>query len=228
MQRRALIVDNEQQTCELIERVLTSVGVESLVLTRSVEAPMILQESKFDVAFFGFRMSSPSGTELTRQMRESGYNRMTPVILISDDQHPHAMSSGFEAGASFFLYKPIDKDRVLRLVRASQGAMEHERRRTRRIPLRSPVKLRFGSQEIEGETVDVSMEGVLVKMPRTVPIGSSVSFTLNLSSEIRPVIGAGCVVRLVGVNQMGIQLNRLPAADSHRLQEFLLPYIRSK
>jgi hypothetical protein len=48
--------------------------------------------------------------------------------MISDDQNPHAMSQGFEAGASFFLYKPIDKERLLRLVRATQGAMKHGRR----------------------------------------------------------------------------------------------------
>jgi hypothetical protein len=34
---------------------------------------------------------------------------MTPIILISDDQRPSAMSIGFEAGANFF-YKPIDRD----------------------------------------------------------------------------------------------------------------------
>ena len=92
-------------------------------------------------------------------MRESGFNRMTPVVLISDDQNPQAMVKGFEAGASFFLYKPIDKDRLLRLARATQGAIEQERRRTRRVALKSKVQLRFGGQEIEVETVDVSMKG---------------------------------------------------------------------
>ena len=79
-------------------------------------------------------MTSPDGPELTRQMRDSTFNRMTPVVLISDDQRPTAVSQGFEAGASFFLYKPIDKERLLRLVRVTQASAEHERRRTRRVP----------------------------------------------------------------------------------------------
>jgi DNA-binding NarL/FixJ family response regulator len=82
---------------------------------------------------------------------------MTPMVLISDDQRPSALSLGFAAGASFFLYKPIDKDRLLKLIRATQGAMEHERRRTRRVPIQSRVRLTMGDEELIGETVDVSM-----------------------------------------------------------------------
>ena len=44
MQKRALIVDTESETCELIEKVLTSVGIDSLTLNRSSEAPKILRE----------------------------------------------------------------------------------------------------------------------------------------------------------------------------------------
>src|SRR5713101_1862932 len=162
MERRALIVDDERAICELIEKVLTSVGIESLTLTESTEATEILRHGKFSVAFLDYRMASLDGRSITRQLRDSASNRRTPIVLISDDQRPAAMSKGFEAGASFFLYKPIDKDRLLKLVRATQGAIEHERRRTRRVPIKSRVQLCFREQVIEGETIDVSMEGLLV------------------------------------------------------------------
>jgi DNA-binding response OmpR family regulator len=228
MQRRALIADDEPATCELIEKVLGSVGMEFLTLTRSLEAPGILQEGKFALVFLDSGMASPDGLELTRQMRDSGFNRMTPIIMISDDQRPGAMSRGFQAGASFFLYKPVDKDRLLKLVRVTQGNMEHERRRTRRVPLQSKVWLKNGGREIEGETVDVSMEGVLVRAPKTFPVGSFVDISMQLSKSMRPIVGAGSVVRLPGGNQMGIHLGRLPLAESERLQELLLPMIPSE
>src|SRR6201986_5470425 len=131
MQKRALIVDTEAETCDLIEKVLNSVGIESLTLNRSSEAPDILREGKFAVAFLALPMTSPDGPELTRQMRDSTFNRMTPVVLISDDQRPTAVSQGFEAGASFFLYKPIDRERLLRLGRATPAATQPERGGTR-------------------------------------------------------------------------------------------------
>jgi hypothetical protein len=129
---------------------------------------------------------------------------------------------GFAAGASFFLYKPIDKDRLLKLVRATQGALEQERRRTRRVPIQSKVRLKFGMEGFEGETVDVSMSGLLVRAPRIAPIGSALRKSLHLSQRMRPIVAAGSVVRILGGNQMRIQFDQLNFRDRDRLQEFLL------
>ena len=225
MQKQCLIVDDEYAVCQMVEKVLTSAGMEAVALTRSSEAPALLNEGKFEMAFLDLHMASPDGIELARQMRHSRWNRTTPIILISDDQRPSAMSVGFEAGASFFLYKPIDSGRLLKLVRATQGAMEYGRRRTRRVALQSKVRLKFGAQVLEGETIDVSLSGILVRAGRTLALGSSVHVSLDLSPRMKPVVGAGSVVRVFGGNQMGIQLDRLAIAESEKLQEFLLPLI---
>jgi DNA-binding response OmpR family regulator len=226
--QRGLIVDDEAAVCQMVGNVLTAAGMEALAVTRSSEAPGLLNEGKFGMVFLDLHMASPDGIELARQMRCSVWNRTTPIILISDDQRPSAVSVGFEAGASFFLYKPIDKDRLLKLIRATQGAMEYGSRRTRRVALHSKVRLKFGAEELEGETIDVSLSGILVKAGRTLAMGSPVHVSLDLSPRMEPVIGVGSVVRVLGGNQMGIQLDRLTIAESERLQEFLLPLIPDK
>lgn len=225
MEKRAIIVDDELATCELIEKVLASAGIESLTVTKSEEAPEILRHGRFAVAFLDSEMAFPDGLTLARQMRASGANRMTPIVLISHDQRPAAMAKGFKAGASFFIYKPIDKERLLRLVRATQGAIEDVRRRTRRVEVKSRVQITFRGQEIEGETVNVSLEGMLVRVPRMLPVGSSVGVSLQLNAAMKPVIGAGSVVRLVGQEQMGIHLGRLALEESQKLQQYLLPLL---
>jgi CheY-like chemotaxis protein len=155
-------------------------------------------------------------------MRRTESNRRTPIILISDDQHPSAVSVGFEAGANFFLYKPIDTDRLLKLIRATQGTMEHDRRRTRRVSPRSRVLLQFGAEEMEGRSANTS--------PRhtdqgTIPTGSVVLVSMELPERMKPIVGEGSVVRIVGGNQMGIRFERLTPEVTERLQEFLLPLI---
>jgi len=145
-----------------------------------------------------------------------------PFIMISDDQRPSAVAVGFAAGASFFLYKPIDKDRLLKLVRATQGAMGHERRRTRRVPIQSKVRLLIGDEELDAETIDASMSGLLVRAPRIAPVGSCLRMSLQLSQRMRPIVAYGTVVRIQGGNQMGIHLEHLALPESERLQEFLL------
>jgi CheY-like chemotaxis protein len=222
MEKRAIIVGDEPATCELIEKVLTAAGIGSTTVMKSEEAPEILRHGKFDVAFLDYEMAFPDGRTLARQMRASGSNRRTPIVLISGDQRPAAMTEGFEAGASFFVYKPIDRERLLRLVRATQGALENVLRRTRRIPVKSKVQIQFRGQEIEGETVNVSLEGMLIRAPRMLPVGTSVEVRLHLNQATKPVVGAGSVVRLHGQEQMGIHLGRWTLEESQRLQEHLL------
>jgi DNA-binding response OmpR family regulator len=112
MPRRALIVDDEPAVCQLIQGVLGSSGMDSLTLTKSADATGYLRDEKFDVVLLDFAMPAPSGIELAQQARGSGFNQKTPIIMISDDQRPSAVSEGFDAGASFFLYKPVDITRL--------------------------------------------------------------------------------------------------------------------
>ncbi len=228
MQRRALVVDNEPGICQLLKTILNSNGMDALILASGGDAPRYLDGEKFDVVFLGFPMPSPDGIELARQIRHSGFNQMTPIIMLSGDHHPAALSRGFEAGASFFVYKPVDKNHLLKLVRATQGTVEQQRRRFRRVPLQSKVHLKFEEGECECETVDISLNGMLVSAPFTYPKGASALLRLHLSPGMRPITGSGSVKRTIGGNQMGIQFDELSVAESGRLQEYLLPLILSE
>ncbi len=225
MQRRALVVDDEAKSCEFIQEVLSANGLGALTLTDTQEASGYLRKEKFSVALFDLRMPMPDGAELTRRARDSGLNQRTPIIVISDDQSPAAALQAFSAGASFFLYKPLDKSRLVKLINATQGAIEHERRRFRRVAVQSKVKLEFEQKQWLGETLDLSLDGMLVKGPETLPAGSTVRVNIYLSPDMKPIEGLASVVRILSDDRMGIQLNQLSLAESGRLQEFLLPLI---
>jgi len=94
MHRRVLIVDDEQATCELIERTVSTAGMDALVLNNSSQAARALSAGKFDLVFLDFHMSAPDGVELARQVRLTRSNRTTPVVSISDDQRPSVVRSG--------------------------------------------------------------------------------------------------------------------------------------
>lgn len=225
MLRRVLIVDDEPETCALIQKAVSSAGMEALALTNSAQAPGALSQGKYDLVFLDFHMASPDGIELAREMRRSLLNSTTPVVLVSDDQRPRALSVGFDAGASFFLYKPIEKERVLKVVRATQGMADRERRRVRRIPVKRRVVLGNGTEEIEGETVDMSLGGMAVKATCTLALGTFVKLKLHLSEKGGPLIRSGLIVRVSPGNQMGIEMRPLGPTEDDPLQEFLLPLI---
>ncbi|HKT48033.1 MAG TPA: response regulator [Candidatus Acidoferrales bacterium] len=227
MQRRALVIDHEPGTCELIQKTLSSSGMDALVVSSPNDAINLLEEGKFDIVFLEFHASTKA-IDLVHQIRESQRFRAITLVLLGADRNPSSLGRGFDAGASFFLYKPLDKTSVLRLVHAAQGKIEHERRRTRRVPVQSKVRLRTSREELQGETVDVSMIGMLVRAPSILPVGSVVNVSLYASSRGRPILGAGSVVRIAPGNRMGIALDRLTISESERLQEFLLPLIQAE
>jgi DNA-binding response OmpR family regulator len=223
--RRALVVEDEPAMCVLIQEVLGSADIEALTPAKSFEADGHFQAEKFDVVLIGLCTPIADSFELVRKIRKSGFNRMTPIIMISDDQRPDALSRGFEAGASFFVYKPIDRVHLMSLIRVTQGTIEHEKRRFRRVPVQAKVRLKSAEAEVVGETIDISLNGALVRAPHTLPLGSLIEVSLYLLDGNKPVVGLGTVVRIPSGNQMGILFDRFPASEVGRLQEYLLPRI---
>jgi hypothetical protein len=86
------------------------------------------------------------------------------------------------------------------------------------------VHILFDHDTLEGQTIDVSLNGLLVRAARTLAIGSPVSVRLFLTSGSQPVTANGTVVRVAG-SHMGIHLERIALDASTRLQDFLLPLI---
>jgi DNA-binding response OmpR family regulator len=222
--KRALVIHDEPAFRALIEDALGSADTEAVILGESAHAEEHFQAEKFDVIFIG--LSGPAGgIELVKKIRKSGFNWKTPIIVISDDPRPGALPEGFAAGATFFVYKPIDRAHLNRLIRVTHGTIEHEIRRFRRVPVTAKVRLRSGNVELVGETIDLSLNGALVSAPHAFPRGAAVEVSLYLGSESKPIIGQGRVVRVLQDNQMAILLEGLPLEGSGRLQEYLLPKI---
>ena len=87
------------------------------------------------------------------------------------------------------------------------------------------MRLKFGKEELEGETIDVSMSRLLVRAPRIAPVGLSLGICLQPSDRMRPIAAVGSLARILNGNQMGTQLDQLSVSDSEILQEFLLPLV---
>ena len=228
MGKRALVVVDEGPTVsDLIQAILKSVDMDAVTLTKSADAPVLLNNEKFSMLVVDLH-SLPDAFTLARHARQSGFNRATPIILMSEDQSTAAVSGGFEAGVSFFLYKPVDEERLLKLLRATSGAAEPKKRRFRRVVLQSRVNLAFAERNLEAETIDISLNGMLVRAEGHFPAGSAINVSIYLSPEMQPITGSGYVMRILPGNRMAIQLNNLNPDDSGRLQEFLLPLTSSE
>jgi len=218
-------VDDDPLTCEFICEILRSAGMEANSVTDSTVAAERLRREKFHAVFLDMRMPPPNGIELTRQVRASRVNASTVIVMISGEEDRTLMRRAFEAGVEIFLFKPVERNKLLKLIRVAEGPIERERRRFTRVRLRCRVSMEAGNDRLEGTTLDLSLGGALVQSHRVFPLGSLVDVSLEVEAGAAPLRSGARVVRIVGTDCMGIQLQNLGPKESLRLQEFLLPVI---
>jgi CheY-like chemotaxis protein len=225
--RRALVVSEQAGRCELVSELSKAENMDIVAMANTAEAEGKVQDGKFDVIFLELARSSSDGVELVKKIRSSGFNRSTPIVVLSDIQRPGTLGKAFAAGANFFVCTPVDRACVWKLMRIAQVAIEHERRRFRRVATRVRVQVKCAEVLVEGETVDLSLSGTLIRASRVFPAGSSVELRFLLPSGREPLIGHGRVARASG-DTMGILIDNLPFKESERLQEYLLPLLTAE
>src|SRR4029077_14878001 len=134
------------------------------------------------------RMPAPDGAELARQIRASRVNASTVLVMITGEQDRTVMGRAFEAGVEFFLLKPVERNKLLKLIRATEGSIERERRRFTRVRLCCRVSMETGHDRLEGPTLALSFGGALVQSHRAFPPGTPVTVSFELepgSSHMR-------------------------------------------
>jgi len=222
---RILVVDDDPLTAELICEILLSASMDASFLTSSNEAGERLKREKYHAVFLDMRMPAPDGAELARQVRASRVNASTVIVMITGEQDRTVMGRAFEAGVEFFLFKPVERNKLLKLIRATEGSIERERRRFARVRLRCKVSMESGNDRLEGTTLDLSLGGALVQSHRAFPSGTPVTVNLELEAGASPMRSGARVIRTLGTDCMGIQFENLGPEESIRLQECLLPLI---
>jgi CheY-like chemotaxis protein len=222
---KALVIDDHLPTSEFIGEVLRACEIETYNTSDSKLAEARLRREKFDVVFVDAKMPPPDGLELARRIRASGPNKRATIVMVTGEQGSHFMQRVFEAGVNFVIFKPVDRQALMRLLRVTQGAVERERRRYARIDTACKVSMEFKGVSSHGTTIDLSLTGMRVKMSRCFPDNSIVSATLELAPET-PKLSLNCrVVRQIDDNSMGVEYQPLDEQVSRKLEEFLLPRV---
>ena len=223
MSQHVLVVDDDALECDLLQRTLHGADIRAVTLTDSRQALELLRNQTFDAVFVDVKMPPPDGMEVTRQIRASKINEKTPVIMITGGEDPAMVARGFEAGISFFLYKPIVKDRLLNLVRVTHSVNRVEKRRFHRVMVRRKVEVQLNEAVAEGHTIDLSLNGLLARTSRTFPAGMHVKVRVEIAPG-KPVLALnGVVARVPAADSMGIYFEAIGIGESKKLQDFLLP-----
>lgn len=110
-----LVADDHEANRMVVQRLLQKAGHRVVCVNGGEEVLDALEIADYDTVIVDLHMPGVSGLDLLKQMRimEAGGGPRTPVLVLSADVTPDAISRCEQAGARAFLAKPIVATRLL-------------------------------------------------------------------------------------------------------------------
>lgn len=103
-----LVVDDDVDVGETVQRVLQRAGYEVTVAYRGADALRIAHERHPDLVVLDIMMPGMDGIQVCRHLRDTpGFGRL-PILFLSAKSEIADRLEGFEAGADDYITKPFD------------------------------------------------------------------------------------------------------------------------
>ena len=113
---KILLVEDNNFVRMQIQRFLESDGYDVVEASDGLTALNLVSE-EIQLAIVDIRMEPVDGMEFVKSLRAKNNN--TPVIFVTGDQSPDLLSEASQLGVTATLMKPVDKERLLKMVARS-------------------------------------------------------------------------------------------------------------
>jgi DNA-binding NtrC family response regulator len=109
-----LVLDDQKETLEVVEHILTQKGYRVESLTSPLVALERLASRKYHIMILDLRLPQMDGLEVLRRVREE--DRDLAVVVLTGYPTVESAVASLKGGVSDYVEKPIDKDRLLQAV----------------------------------------------------------------------------------------------------------------
>jgi CheY-like chemotaxis protein len=111
-----LLIDDDQQALASTAAALDSAGHLVYQARDRASAVKIARAEALDLVICDVNIGADSGLELSRELRRLPGMQDVPVMFVSRTQLPDIVRRSHEAGAAYYLRKPIDPEVLIDLV----------------------------------------------------------------------------------------------------------------
>src|SRR5262245_39890966 len=111
-----LLVDDDPQALASATTALDSAGHIVYQASDRISALRIARAEALDLVICDVNIGADSGLELSRELRRLPGMQDVPVMFVSRTQLPDIVRRSHEAGAAYYLRKPLDPDVLIDLV----------------------------------------------------------------------------------------------------------------
>jgi hypothetical protein len=214
---RALVVAVDRSLVNQFSEALKAIDVVATNTNLVREALELIHGQKFETFVFGTAMDNIF-LDLLSEVRLSS-NSHAVVFAIATPEF--LCETARTAGANFVLETPLTSESINRTVKAAYGMIVRECRRHFRHPVKlSAIVHAAVTGDIVGETVNLSEEGMRIRLPYALGIGTEVLVRFTLPGHATEVVARARLGN--GQNGMvGLHFLQIPSSMKGLLHEWL-------
>jgi two-component system chemotaxis response regulator CheY len=118
MAKKILVVDDSAAIRQSISFILSQEGYETIEATDGLEALNTLGTlDSLDLIITDVNMPNLDGIGFIRKVREIAKYKFTPILVLTTESQGSKMNEGKEAGATGWIVKPFNSDKLLGIVK---------------------------------------------------------------------------------------------------------------
>jgi two-component system response regulator HydG len=146
---KILIIDDDIDICQLLERFFKKKGHQALFFTNGKKALEYLKENTADIVFCDFRLPDTDGKEMLQKIKEININ--TQVIIITGYSDVKTAVDVIKMGAFDYVTKPLLPEEILLMIDKVLNQKTDASKTTAPVP--SPSQLAKPTNSVHKKTV---------------------------------------------------------------------------
>ncbi len=116
---KVLIVDDDRTNLKILTKIVQSQGYETETASGGNEALSILESLTPDLILLDIMMPDVNGIEVCKQLQQDDRLSEIPVIMVTGDTDVETLKKSFEAGATDFVSKYVNRVEFAARIRAA-------------------------------------------------------------------------------------------------------------
>ena len=117
MSKRILTIDDSKTMRDMLMLTLAEAGFDVLQAVDGQDGLDVLVKEQVDVVITDINMPRMDGYEVIRQLRRNPDHKTTPILVLTTESETEKKNLAREAGATGWMVKPFDPDRLIATVR---------------------------------------------------------------------------------------------------------------
>lgn len=114
---KVLVVDDSNSIRDMVSFTLKSAGYQTVEACDGKQGLQTAQTAAFDLVISDVNMPNMDGISLCQELRKLPSFKFTPILMLTTESSPEMKQRGKAAGATGWLVKPFNPDKLLATIK---------------------------------------------------------------------------------------------------------------